>query len=132
MKDLSLIILPEDLFYTCEHVWVRRDGDGWLAGITDYAQDQLGEVVYVDLPPAGGRLSAGDEFGAVESVKSVNALFMPVDGTVAAVNAALEDLPSLVNADCYGRAWMIRFVADSEEAVTGLLSAAAYRDSISS
>ena len=130
MQDQNSV--PEDLYYTGEHVWVRKEGDVWCAGITDFAQAQLGEVVYVDLPGEGERFAAGSAFGTVESVKSVNSLFMPLDGTVTEANAELDNSPSLVNADCYGRAWMIRFTAASEEGLEGLLSAAAYQGSLNS
>lgn len=127
MKELSEIILPEALVYTDEHIWVRRDGDAWCAGVSDFAQDQLGEVVYVDLPSEGDAFGAGDEFGTVESIKSVNPLFMPVAGTILAINEDLDSTPTLVNADCYTKAWMIRFEAESDDAVAALLSAEAYR-----
>lgn len=128
MKDLSEINLPGDLQYTDEHIWVRKDDKGWTAGVSDFAQDQLGEVVFVDLPASGNKFAAGSEFGGVESLKSVNPLYMPVSGTITEINPALDNLPSLVNADCYGQAWMIRFTPDSDASVESLLSAAAYRD----
>lgn len=131
MKTVSEIMLPEDVLYTKEHVWVRKDGDGWCAGITDFAQDQLGEVVFIDLPLPRACLAAGNEFGTVESVKSVNALYMPVGGTMAEINTELENSPALVNIDCYGKGWMIRFHTVAGETMQGLLSAAVYRESIS-
>ena len=127
MKAASEIILPEDCKYTAEHIWLRKDGDGWHIGVTDFAQDQLGEVVFVDLPTRGEAFAAGSEFGTVESLKSVSPLYMPVAGTVTEVNADLEATPSLVNADCYGKAWMLRLRAADNTAVEALLCAEAYR-----
>lgn len=126
MKALSDIILPDDRTYTDEHVWAKVEGAEIVAGISDFAQDQLGEVVFVDLPSVGAHFNATDGFGTVESVKSVNTLFMPVSGTVTAVNDALDATPTLVNVGCYDKAWMIRFKPDSDDRA-GLLSAADYR-----
>ena len=127
MKSADTVILPDDLHYTDEHVWVRQDGDTLVAGISDYAQDQLGEVAYVDLPEAGRHFGGHDEFGSIESVKAVNALFMPVAGEIVEVNAALEDAPENVNADCYGNGWIVRIKADDPAAAQALLDATAYR-----
>ncbi|MBO6171686.1 MAG: glycine cleavage system protein GcvH [Desulfovibrio sp.] len=127
MKTPDQINLPADLRYHKEHTWIKKDGDTCLVGISDYAQDQLGEVAFVDMPQAGTHFNAGDEFGTVESLKSVNALFMPVSGTVVEVNAALEDTPTLVNASCYGEGWIIRIKADDAAEADGLLDGEAYR-----
>ena len=127
MKDISELNLPDDRRYTPEHVWIRKDGDSWVAGISDYAQDQLGEVAYVDLPAEGKSLPAHAEFGGIESVKSVNSLYMPVAGRVIAVNGALEDAPETVNADCYGEGWLVRIAPDDPSEAERLLSADAYR-----
>lgn len=127
MKTPDQVNLPQDLRYTDEHVWIRKDGDAFVVGISDYAQDQLGEVAFVDMPASGARFEAGAEFGTVESVKSVNALFMPVAGTVEAANAALEDTPTLLNVSCYGEGWIIRVKADNPADVESLLEAEAYR-----
>lgn len=127
MKALSEIQLPNDRRYTDEHVWVKQDGGDLVAGISDFAQDQLGEVVFVELPSAGNHFGAGDGFGTVESIKSVNTLFMPVAGEVTAVNAELEGTPTLVNSSCYDNAWMIRIKPDNTADVDGLLTADAYR-----
>ena len=104
MKALSDIVLPADLRYTDEHVWIKMDGDEAVVGISDFAQDQLGEIVYVDLPSEGDGFSAGDAFGEVESIKSVNKLFMPVEGRVTAVNGELDGTPTLLNVGCYDQA----------------------------
>jgi glycine cleavage system H protein len=112
-----------DLKYTAEHEWVAVDGDIATVGITDYAAGQLGDVVYVDLPAAGSAISSGTVVGEIESTKSVGELFAPVDGTVEEVNAAVVDDPSLVNADPFGRGWLIRVRVT---AVPDLLDADAY------
>lgn len=128
MKDKSELNLPQDLLYTDEHIWAKKQPDGsWIAGISDFAQDQLGEVVYVDLPDTDAHFDKGQEFGSVESVKSVNALYMPVAGTIQAHNEALEDDPSAVNTDCYGKGWMVRITPDAGAAEDALKSADAYR-----
>jgi glycine cleavage system H protein len=114
--------IPDDLRYTKEHEWLRADG---TVGITDYAQDQLGDVVFVELPAVGRVLKQGEAFGVVESVKSVSDLYSPVDGTVVAVNEALAKAPELVNQDPYGAGWLVRLdVSGGSEA---LLDAAQYR-----
>lgn len=127
MKALSEIQLPDDRRYTDEHVWAQKDGEEILVGISDFAQDQLGEVVFVDLPSAGERFGADDGFGTVESIKSVSTLHMPVAGEVTAVNDALDATPTLVNVGCYDKAWMIRVKPDNAADVDGLLTADAYR-----
>jgi len=126
MTSPDQLTLPEELRYTPEHIWVKKDGDTCLVGITDYAQDQLGEVAFVDMPAIGAHFAAGDEFGSVESVKSVSALFMPVSGTIVEANAALEDAPTLINASCYADGWLARIKADSAADVDALADAAAY------
>ena len=127
MKDLDQLALPEDLRYTDEHVWLRLEGDTALVGISDFAQDQLGEIAFVDLPATGTSYKGGQEFGTVESLKSVNALFMPVAGTVLEVNEALESTPTLVNAKPYAEGWMLRVRVDDPAEVAALADSAAYR-----
>lgn len=127
MKTPDALNLPAELLYTSEHVWVKKEGNDLLVGISDYAQDQLGEVAFVDLPSEGKQLPAHGEFGSVESVKSVNALYMPVAGTVTAVNGELEDNPALVNGDCYGKGWLVRITPDNAADMDSLLDAAAYK-----
>lgn len=122
---------PESCRYSDEHIWVRRDGAQWLLGVTDHAQDALGEILYVYLPAVGDRFEAGADFGTIESAKSVNTLFMPVRGEVIAVNQALDATPSLVNAGCYTDGWLIRIAADHDEDVDSLLSPAAYAELVS-
>lgn len=117
---------PKDLKYDREHEWVRMDGDVATIGISDFAQDQLGEVVYVDLPSVGDIVSAGDSFGEVESVKSVSELFSPVGGEIVEVNSALDDAPEAVNTDSYGDGWMIKVKVDSLSEVDALMDADDY------
>ena len=126
-KTLEQLNLPANLKYTAEHIWVRAEGDELVIGISDFAQDQLGEVVYIDLPSEGDSIASGAEFGGVESVKSVNTLYMPVAGTIAAVNTALEDNPTLLNASCYEEGWIARITPEDADAVSALLSADAYK-----
>jgi glycine cleavage system H protein len=117
---------PTDLRYTKDHEWVRVDGDAAIVGITEYAANQLGDIVFVELPDAGRKLEQHATFGVVESVKAVSDLFAPVSGEVIEANGALVASAELVNSDPYGDGWMIRVrVADQEE-IDGLLDAAAY------
>ena len=115
--------VPGDLQYTKSHEWVRVEGDVATVGITDHAQDELGDVVFVELPETGATLAAGDSFGAVESVKAVSDLYAPVGGEVVEVNSALEDSPEKINEDPYGEGWILQLpVSDRAD----LLSAADY------
>ncbi|MEM9467118.1 MAG: glycine cleavage system protein GcvH [Actinomycetota bacterium] len=119
--------VPEDLRYSKEHEWVRVDGDTAVIGITDYAQDALGDVVYVDPPDVGTDLTAGDSFGEVESTKSVSELYAPISGTVASINGDLADEPEKLNADPYGEGWICSVsIADAGE-LDALLDAEAYQ-----
>jgi len=126
-KTVAELNLPAELRYTDEHIWVRADGDELVLGVSDYAQDQLGEVVYVDLPSEGDTFAAGDEFGEVESIKSVNKLFMPVAGEITAVNPELDGTPTLLNASCYDRGWLVKVKPEDTASVEKLLSADAYK-----
>ena len=119
-------MVPGDLRYTKEHEWVRIDGDEAVVGITQFAADQLGDIVFVELPAAGKALEAHATFGVVESVKAVSDLFAPVAGEVTGANDALASAPELVNSDPYGEGWMIRVRLADAGAVEGLLDAAAY------
>ena len=119
--------IPDDLRYTREHEWARGESDGSITvGITHHAQENLGDVVYVELPEVGSSLGAGDTFGVVESVKAVSDLFSPITGEVAAVNEALPDAPETINADCYGAGWLIRLTPSASGELEGLMSAADY------
>ena len=117
---------PDELKYTEEHEWARVDGQRFTVGITDYAQDALGDVVYVDLPANGTRVERGQPFGEVESTKSVSDLYAPVSGTIVERNETLESQPELVNSDPYGQGWMVVIEADADAPSGGLLSAADY------
>lgn len=119
--------IPDDLKYTKDHEWVRVDGDVVTVGITHHAQDQLGDVVFVELPDEGSSFSAGDTFGTVESVKAVSDLFAPVGGEVTETNADLADTPEAVNGDPYGVAWMIKMKVSDASELDGLMDADAYR-----
>jgi glycine cleavage system H protein len=118
---------PTGLRYSQEHEWVAVDGDIATIGITDYAQEQLGDVVYVELPAVGKVLNKDDTFGVVESVKAVSDIYAPVSGTVAETNADLPNAPELVNADPYGKAWMIRVRLSNPQEVNEMMDAAAYQ-----
>lgn len=121
---------PENLKYTADHEWIRVEGNEAYIGITDFAQSELGDIVYVDIFAVGDDLPKEDPFGSVEAVKTVSDLFMPVAGAVLEVNAALEDTPELVNSDPYGEGWMVKIsIADLAD-VDELLDAAAYQASI--
>ena len=115
--------VPEELQYTRSHEWVRREGETATVGITDHAQDELGDVVFVELPEVGATFDAGEAFGAVESVKAVSDLYAPVGGEVVEVNSALEDAPEKINEDPYGDGWILKLRASGEGA---LLSAQEY------
>lgn len=117
---------PEDLLYSEEHEWVRVEGEVAVIGITDFAQSQLGEVVYVDLPSQDTALVASDVFGEVESVKSVSELFSPVSGTVIEVNDALQDEPETINVDPYDGGWLVKVALLDSSELDGLMSAEAY------
>ena len=123
--------VPDELRYTKEHEWIRVEGAEGTVGITDFAQDALGDVVFVELPSVGATLTAGQTFGVVESNKTVSDLFAPVGGTVVAVNQALREHPERVNQEPYGAGWMIRMTVASG-AADGLLDAAAYRSHVES
>ena len=117
---------PSELKYTEEHEWTRTDGSRVTVGITSYAQDALGDVVYVDLPATGTRVESGQPFGEVESTKSVSDLYAPLTGTIVERNEALESNPELVNSDPYGEGWMVVIEADDAGATDSLLSVEDY------
>ena len=119
--------VPEELKYTKEHEWVRVDGDRLIVGITDFAQDALGDVVYVDVPETGTQVKAGEPFGEVESTKSVSDIYAPVSGMVVDRNAQLADDPELVNRDPYGEGWMVVISPADASEVETLLEPEAYR-----
>jgi len=118
---------PKDLKYTKEHEWVKLDGNVATIGITDYAQDSLGDVVYVELPQEGGTVTKNEPFGVVESVKAVSDLYSPISGGVTEVNDAIVDTPEAINEDPYGDAWMIRVELASPDELDDLMSADDYQ-----
>jgi glycine cleavage system H protein len=120
--------IPEDLRYTAEHEWAKKDGDAVVIGITDHAQEQLGDVVFLELPDVGASLTKGDAFGVVESVKAVSDLYAPLDGEVTAINAELVDAPEGINADPYGDSWLLKIKPADDGAFDSLLDAAAYKE----
>ena len=118
----------DDLHYSKDHEWVRVDGNVAIVGITDYAQDSLGDVVYVELPKVGDDFAANESFGSVESVKAVSEVFSPVSGEVVGTNEALADTPEKVNQDPYGEGWMIQVQMSNPGEVDSMLTAAEYED----
>jgi len=120
-------MVPDNLRYTKDHEWVRVEGDRGTVGITDYAQSQLGDVVFLELPAVGRTVAAGETFGTVESVKAVSELFAPVSGEVLETNSALVGSPETVNTDPYGKGWMLVVKLGDPSQAAGLLDAAAYQ-----
>ena len=126
MKELNELILPDDVRFTDEHEWARVEGDHVRVGISDYAQDQLGDVGFVELPEVGSTYSKGDEFGTVESVKTVSEIYIPISGEVVAINEELADHPEYVNTDPYGKGWMIEVKPSDLAEMDSLLDKNAY------
>ncbi len=126
MKAISELNLPEDVKYTDDHEWAKADGGVVRIGISDYAQDQLGDIVFVELPEVGSSFDKGEEFGTVESVKAVSELYMPIGGEVTAVNETLADEPERVNSDPYKGGWMIEVKASDPAELNALKSKAEY------
>lgn len=119
--------VPAELKYTKEHEWIRVEGDEATVGITDYAQSQLGDIVFVECETVGDSLEAGETFGTIEAVKTVSDLYLPVSGEVLEFNSDLEDQPELVNKDPYGEGWIVKVKIAHEEELDGLLNAEAYK-----
>ena len=126
MKEIDELKFPDDVHYSKDHEWARQEGETVVVGISDYAQDQLGDIVFVELPEKGGKLAQGEEFGSVESVKAVSELFAPVSGEVVEINTALEDSPELVNENPYTDGWMLKIKTDSSDPLANLLDRSAY------
>lgn len=122
------MIIPNELKYTKEHEWVRMEGDFAYVGITDYAQQQLGDIVFVDIPTLDETLEAGDVFGSIEVVKTVSDLFLPIAGEVIEVNEALEDNPGMVNEDPYGNGWIVKIKPTDPSQLEALLDAEKYKE----
>jgi glycine cleavage system H protein len=127
MKELSELEFPETVRYTEDHEWAAADGETVRIGVSDYAQDQLGDIVYVEMPEVGDIFEKGDEFGTLESVKAVSEIYMPVGGEVVAVNEALIDTPELINQDPYG-AWIVEIKPNDAGEYDELMSAEDYID----
>lgn len=121
------MLIPDELRYSSDHEWIKVEGDSVRIGITDYAQDALGDVVFVDLPEVGTAVKAGQSFGEVESTKSVSDIYAPVTGTVSEANADLADAPERLNEDPYGEGWICVITVEDQAQIDGLLDAAAYR-----
>jgi glycine cleavage system H protein len=119
--------LPQELKYTKEHEWIKIDGTTGTVGITDHAQGELGDVVFVELPAAGKAVKQGESFGTIEAVKAVSDLYAPVTGSITEVNAALNANPELVNKEPYGAGWMVKIKLANPDEVKGLLDAAGYQ-----
>ena len=119
--------IPENLYYTAEHEWIRIEGETAFVGITDYAQSELGEIVFVDITSVGDTLQAGDTFGSIEAVKTVSDLFLPVDANVVEFNEELNDHPEWVNDDPYGKGWIIKISVSDASQTADLLSAEKYQ-----
>ena len=126
MKEIDELNIPENAKYTKDHEWARIEGDTAVIGINDYAQDQLGEVVFVELPEIGDSFEKGEEFGTVESVKAVSEIYMPLSGEVIELNNALEDGPELVNSDPYGDGWIIKIKPSDVSEMDQLMDKTAY------
>ena len=122
--------VPQDLRYTKEHEWVKLDGDVLTVGVTDFAQSELGDIVFVEVDSVGDSVDADEVFGTIEAVKTVSDLFMPVSGEVLELNAKLEDDPELVNTDPYGDGWLIKIKVSDTSSIESLLDAATYGDLI--
>jgi len=129
-QQCKIPIFPEDLLYAETHEWVREEGGKVTIGLTDYAQGQLRDIVYVDLPEVGCEFKKGDSFGVVESVKTVADVYAPVTGKVTDANMTLKDHPGFVNEDPYGKGWLIKMEIEGREELEGLLSSKAYQGSL--
>ena len=129
-KEINDLNLPDDVRYTDDHEWAKQEADGIKVGITDYAQDQLGDIVFVELPEVGDTFDKGEEFGTLESVKAVSEMFMPIGGEVVTINEALEDKPELVNNEPYGGGWMIVLKPNDAGALEALMDKAAYMETL--
>ncbi len=121
---------PDQLKYTKDHEWVRSEGDHAYIGITDFAQRELGDIVYVDINTVGDSLKSEEIFGTVEAVKTVSDLFMPIDGEVVEINPKLQDKPDLVNTDPYGDGWMVKIKISDASQVSALMDAASYKSTV--
>lgn len=127
MKELNELNLPDDVRYTEDHEWAQKTGKTVRIGVSDYAQDQLGDIVFVEFPEVGDVFEKGEEFGSLESVKAVSELFMPIGGEIVAINEALEDAPELINEECYDN-WIVEIKPTDVAELKELMSAEEYID----
>jgi glycine cleavage system H protein len=125
-KDINELVIPEDVRYSKDHEWVKARGDNFVVGISDYAQDQLGDIVFVEVPEVGDQFEKESEFGTVESVKAVSEIYMPIGGEVVAVNQALEDSPELLNKDPYDKGWIVEIKPTDPAEMDDLMDKNAY------
>jgi len=130
MKDINDVTLPDDIHYAKSHEWAKAEGENVKVGITDFAQDQLGDIVFVEMPEVGETFDKGAEFGTVESVKAVSELYMPIGGEIVAVNSALEDSPEFINNTPYSDGWMIAVKPDDPAELEGLMTKDVYLTSL--
>lgn len=126
-KKPIIMNIPENLFYTNDHEWIKADGDTGLVGVTDFAQHQLGDIVFVDVASVGDTLAEGDTFGTIEAVKTVSDMFLPLAGEVLEFNAALESEPELINKDPYGEGWIVKMKIADVAKLSALLTPAQYK-----
>ena len=126
MKEISELNLPDDVRYAEDHEWTRLESDRAKIGLTDYAQDQLGDIVFVELPRVGDAFEKGEEFGTIESVKAVSELYMPIGGEILAVNGDLDESPEIVNNDPYNNGWMIEIKPDNPAELDALMTRDVY------
>jgi glycine cleavage system H protein len=128
MKEINELQLPDDLKYADDHEWAKAQGDVVRVGISDYAQDQLGDIVFVELPEVGESFEKGAEFGTLESVKAVSEIYMPLGGEIVAINETLEESPEKVNNSPYGEGWLVDIKASNPDELAQLMDKAAYLD----
>ncbi|MBU0465064.1 MAG: glycine cleavage system protein GcvH [Proteobacteria bacterium] len=128
MKEINDLNLPDDVKYTKSHEWAKLSGDIVTIGLNDYAQDQLGEIVFVELPEKGDTFSKGDEFGSVESVKAVSEIYIPISGEIVEINEGLENAPELVNESCYDNGWLIKVKPEDISELDDLMDKDEYLD----
>jgi len=126
MKEIEELFLPDNVRYAETHEWARADGDNMTIGINDYAQDQLGDIVFVELPEIGATFEKGEEFGTLESVKAVSEIYMPVSGEITAINEDLEEAPELVNGEPYNAGWIIEVKPNDPDEINTLMSSSEY------
>ncbi|MBW2673712.1 MAG: glycine cleavage system protein GcvH [Deltaproteobacteria bacterium] len=128
MKEIEELFLPDDVHYAETHEWVRDEGDTVVVGVGDYAQDQLGDIVFVELPEIGDTSEKGEEFGTLESVKAVSEIYMPVTGKITAINETLSEEPELVNQDPYNSGWMVEIEPDDPDEIQTLMTSSEYME----